>query len=140
VTSAKDTEAAGAPKEIRVEGAVVRMRENGVVDVILDRNADVTVESSRAMNAAIHEFTDRPSPVLTDIREMRSTGILQMRYAKAAEVTAVTEKLAVLVASPVSRMIGNVFLGFAKPSFPTRLFTDEGEAIAWLLGDSEGTP
>ena len=140
MTSTEEAGATGAQEEIQVEGATIRRRENGVIDVILARNADVTVESSRAMNAAIHELTDRPSPVLTDIRAMRSTGILQMRYANDAEVIAVTEKLAVLVASPVSRMIGNMFLGLAKPPYPTRLFTDEGEAVAWLLEGSGRTP
>jgi len=114
------------------------MRENGIVYIVLARKADVTVESARAMNAAFRERVDGPTPVLTDIRAMRSTGVLQMRYANDAEVTAVTGKLAVLVASPVSRMIGNMFLGLAKPPYPTRLFTAEGEAVAWLLGGKRG--
>ena len=132
----RETRAATAQWEVRVAGATVSMRANGIVYIVLDKNAAVTVESARAMNAAFRERVDGPTPVLTDIREMRSTGVLQMRYANDAEVIAVTGKLAVLVASPVSRMIGNMFLGLAKPPYPTRLFTDEGEAVAWVLEDS----
>ena len=40
--------------------------------------------------------------------------------------------LAVVVGSPVSRLIGSFFLKLDKPVFPTRLFTDEADAIAWL--------
>jgi hypothetical protein len=32
-----------------------------------------------------------------------------------------------------------MFLGLAKPPYPTRLFTDEDEAVAWLLAGSEET-
>lgn len=37
-----------------------------------------------------------------------------------------------LIGSPVSRIIGNFFLGLNKPITPTRLFTDPKEAIKWL--------
>ena len=42
--------------------------------------------------------------------------------------------VAVLVDSSVSRVLGNVFLGFNKPAYPTQLFTSEDEAVAWLKG------
>ena len=34
--------------------------------------------------------------------------------------------------SPLTRAIGNFFLGLNKPLMPTRLFTSEEEALAWL--------
>ena len=41
---------------------------------------------------------------------------------------------ALLVSSPVSRVIANLFIGLNKPVYPTRLFTSEAEAVAWLHG------
>ena len=41
---------------------------------------------------------------------------------------------AILIDSALSRMIGNVFITFNKPMFPTRLFISETEAIEWLKG------
>jgi hypothetical protein len=35
-------------------------------------------------------------------------------------------------ASALGRMMGNVYLRIARPGIPTRLFADEGEALAWL--------
>ena len=37
-----------------------------------------------------------------------------------------------LIRSPLARAIGNFFRGLNKPLFPTRLFTSEPEAMAWL--------
>ena len=39
---------------------------------------------------------------------------------------------ALLIDSPVSRVIGNFFMGLNKPISPTRLFTDSNKAIQWL--------
>lgn len=40
--------------------------------------------------------------------------------------------VALVVGSPLSRAIGNFFLGLNKPAMPMRLFTDEDEAVGWL--------
>ena len=40
--------------------------------------------------------------------------------------------LAIFADSPASRVIGNIFLTVNKPIFPTRIFTDEGDALDWL--------
>ena len=39
---------------------------------------------------------------------------------------------ALLISSPVSRAIGNFFMGLNKPIYPTKLFTDPQKAIRWL--------
>ena len=41
-------------------------------------------------------------------------------------------KAALIVTSPVSKMIGNFFLGLNKPLKPTRLFTNKEEGLRWL--------
>lgn len=40
--------------------------------------------------------------------------------------------VALIVGTPLSRMMGNVFLSVSKPMAPTRLFHDEASALAWL--------
>lgn len=42
-----------------------------------------------------------------------------------------TGRCALLIRSPVSRLIGNLFLLFNRPPYPTKLFTSEAEAFAW---------
>jgi hypothetical protein len=40
--------------------------------------------------------------------------------------------VALVVATPLSWMMGNFFLTVSKPMAPTRLFDDEASALAWL--------
>jgi hypothetical protein len=124
------------PPEIELEGATIRRRENGIVEIVVAEKAEVTLERAQAMFAAVQELCHAPRPVLVDIRAARGTGITSMRYAVGPEVAAMTRKLALLIGSPVSRMIGSVFLGMWRPPYPTRLFTDEEAAVTWLLADS----
>jgi len=43
--------------------------------------------------------------------------------------------LALLIeASPLGKMMGNVYLRVARPGIPTQLFTSEASAIDWLRG------
>lgn len=39
---------------------------------------------------------------------------------------------ALLISSPVSRVLGNVFLSLNRPQVATRLFTTERSAVEWL--------
>ena len=41
---------------------------------------------------------------------------------------------ALLVDSPVSRVVANLFIGLNRPAYPIRLFTAEAEALTWLRG------
>ena len=67
--------------------------------------------------------------VLCDIKNIKKTDA-EARYVPPPEGTA---RIALLVESPVSRMIGNAYMGFRAPVCPTRLFTREQPAIRWLL-------
>jgi hypothetical protein len=71
-------------------------------------------------------------PVLVDIREVRSADRDARAYFGGAEAARVELAAAILVGSPLSRMIGNFYLTVSAPLIPTRLFASYAEAIAWL--------
>ena len=74
----------------------------------------------------------RAVPVLIDMHEIAS----QDREARAVDAgedaVAFTARCAIVISSPVARVIGSFFLGFNKPLYPTRLFTSREEAERWL--------
>ena len=53
-------------------------------------------------------------------------------YYSSQEGLVATKALALLVESPVSKIMANFFIYFSKPAIPTQLFTSEDEAVAWL--------
>jgi hypothetical protein len=73
-----------------------------------------------------------PRPALVDLRELRSMSRDCRRYFAGPETARVEAAVALLVISPVARAIGNFFMGLNKPLVPTRLFTSEADAVAWL--------
>jgi len=71
-------------------------------------------------------------PILIDIRKVRSVSREARTYYAGYAAAELYSAAGFIVESPVSRAIGNFFLGLNKPVFPTRLFSSEAEALAWL--------
>ena len=84
--------------------------------------------------AAIFELGGRrANRVLVDTRAMRWQTKEAREYWVGPQAAQATSAVALLVGSPVSRVIGNFFLRFGDHRFPTALFSDEEGAVRWLL-------
>lgn len=79
-------------------------------------------------------FPRRSGPVLADIRTISSVNreAREIYRAQSGETTAV----ALVVGSPLSRAIGNFFIGLSRLPYPVRLFTDEVKALEWVRAQS----
>jgi len=84
-----------------------------------------------AAHIALAEGTD--SPVLADLRGTSTGADRDARtYYSSSEGAYLKSAMAMVVDSPVQRMLGNIFLRFNKPPYPTRLLAGPDEAIEWL--------
>jgi hypothetical protein len=114
------------------------MREDGILYAELYPGAAMTLEDAELSLAAIPRSADGSKHlVLVDLRNLKAmTREAREFYAsdKAAQRVAAA---ALLVASPISRVIGSFFIGLNKTRMPLRLFTSEKEAISWLRGYEE---
>jgi hypothetical protein len=50
----------------------------------------------------------------------------------AEQINSVVKAMAIVSTSPVARMIANLFFGLKPPPYPTKMFTDEKEAVKWI--------
>jgi hypothetical protein len=50
----------------------------------------------------------------------------------AKELNSVVKAMAIISASPLSRMVANLFFGFKPPSYPVKFFATEKEAKEWM--------
>jgi hypothetical protein len=50
------------------------------------------------------------------------------------EYTCLSSQTALVVGSPVSRVIGNFFVGLNRPKYPCKIFDEAEAAEAWLRG------
>lgn len=72
-------------------------------------------------------------PVLADMRQITTGADRKARQHYVSEESArYKSAMAMLVAAPLQRMLGNIFLRISRPPYPTRIFTDEAKAKAWL--------
>jgi len=76
-----------------------------------------------------------PMPFLSDIREIKGASKEVRDYLADNELTPYIQKIAILVNSGLSKIIGNIFLRFSGPKYPAKIFTNESKAMEWLLSE-----
>ena len=83
----------------------------------------------------IREHLGGRSLLLIDIRDIKSV-TRAARNVFSSELThelGGVQGLALVMGSPLSVAIGNIYQKINRPPHPTRLFTDSEQALAWLL-------
>jgi len=74
-------------------------------------------------------------PFVMDIRHARSLSRDARAYFASEEAREIFSATALIIGSPLSRTLGNFFLGLNRTRMPTRLFTSTPDALAWLRTD-----
>ena len=97
--------------------------------------AEVILADTQENAAAFDKLSEgKKRLVLIDIKEVKSISREARQYYGSEKMTESASATALLVGSPVTRVIGSFFLGLYRPSHPVKLFTSEAEAIKWLKG------
>ena len=122
-------------KVIKTPTGKAWLDEDGILRAVTDTGAEETLDDVKGNVAAFVKLSGGiRRPTLVDIRGAKSITREGRQYYRGEELTKVQSVLALLVGSPVSRILGNFFLGLNKMPHPARLFTSEAEAIKWLKG------
>jgi hypothetical protein len=115
--------------------ATLRMGREGILRVTMNAGASETLVHAKANLAATTALAaGRRVPLLVDLRPVKSLDREARALYSGEQTGSVVCAAAMLIESPLSRAIGNIFMGLNKPAFPLRLFTSEAEALAWLTG------
>jgi hypothetical protein len=104
---------------------ILHVEARGGVDQTLD-DAKAQIDLHRSDGSA------KRRPILVDIRGARSVSRDARAYYAGYASAELYSAAGFIVGSPLSRALGNFFLGLNKPLYPTRLFSTEDEALAWL--------
>lgn len=125
--------AVGSEVSRRTSSALISEDADGIIVLRFDDGCQLDETAAAEVAAAHVELSaGRKHPVLADVRGMLSVERRAREVATRAGVSDVTARMALLVTSPVSRVIGSFFLRVNPPAYPARLFTDERRARAWL--------
>ena len=100
---------------------------------VVKPNANVQLEDALENTCSIKEISgNNIYPILVNLKEINSISKEARNHFSMQNHTPGVSAIAMLIKSPVSCIIGNIFLGFNKPVVPTQLFTRERAALSWL--------
>ncbi len=122
-----------ASEVIETRSLRIWMGEDGIMRQVTLPVPEHTLDDAKEnVEIAAKICKGKKVPGLIDIREVKSASREARMYFTGDESAKVLNAAAMLVDSPVSRIIGNFFIGLNKAPFPCKLFSSESAAIEWL--------
>lgn len=107
--------------------------KDGILYIECMPNTIMTIEEGKASTQMGKELIDgKPRPMLCDLTDVVKMTQECRQYFAGTEHASIFTKCALIITSPISRIIGNFFLMANKPTKPVRLFTKREDAIIWL--------
>ena len=107
------------------------LRPDGIVHLVWVQRVSMNLDDAIAAIEAMTQLTGgRRSPLLVDTQETGPQDRpARTEFARRGDLVSA---VALIVGTPLSRMMGNFFLSVSRPMAPTRLFDAEAPAVAWL--------
>ena len=119
---------------IQVRVGEISMGTDGIIRGIVTWPInEETLADAVEIIAAIKKLSqDKPRPFYSDVRKVQSVTKAARDYFARPENQEFIRANAILVHSPLNRMLANFYLRVNKPTLPTQMFTQESDAINWL--------
>lgn len=117
---------------VAVDGGkgTVELRTDGIIHLIWEPRVRIELQDAQAAMATVNRIAgDGSYPMLVD---MATTEAVSRDARSVFSIPCAANRIALLGASPVDRIIANFFLGVHIPPCPTRFFTSRDESMKWL--------
>ncbi|HWY10262.1 MAG TPA: hypothetical protein VN026_03000 [Bacteroidia bacterium] len=109
------------------------MGPDGIARTKVKPNAEITLNHALENTKVVTSFfLDKKFPILIDSRGIKSMSREAREHFSTRGRDSKTSAFGIVIKSPLSRVIGNFFLGLNRPAVPTRLFDNETDALVWL--------
>jgi len=96
-------------------------------------NTVMTIDDGKESTRISGEMVNHePRPLLCDLTNVVKMTQECRKHFAGEEHAKTFSKAALIVTSPISKIIGNFFLGLNKPLKPTSLFTTKDDGLKWL--------
>ncbi len=120
-------------KVIEIRAFTSWLGNDSICYTVVKPNVIVDLQDAKENTSSVKEISgDTIYPLLVNLMEIKSITKEARDHFSMQNRTPGVSAIAMLIRSPVSRVIGNFFLGMNRSSVPTKLFTIESEAILWL--------
>jgi hypothetical protein len=106
--------------------------EAGIVFFVYKPNTSIDLAAAKKIVEDRINFQQQVDyPIFCDIRSMKNADKAARDFL-AKEGSSYTKGVAVIVDSPMTKIIGNFYLGLNKPTSPTKMFTEREDALEYL--------
>jgi hypothetical protein len=107
--------------------------DNGVLHMISKKNAPtINIEETKTMfNAFVQAAHGKRFCILADVT-FSTPNDKATREFVAVELPKIVTALAMVSASPLGRMVANLFFSLKTSPYPAKMFSTENEATEWL--------
>lgn len=112
---------------------VVGLRTDGILVYQPRPGADVSIEfAAKVLELGLQIANGRTRPTLVLMQDVAHIARAARTFFASDAYLTLTCQTALVVRSPVSRVIGNFFIGLNRLKYPCRIFDDQERAVAWL--------
>lgn len=119
-------------KIIKTRSGVIWLNVDRIVISKLNKGIQIQLADAKVEIKCIADISgDSRLPLLVDMRTIKEISGEARVYFSDAETCCA---MALLVESPLSKLIANFFIGLNKTPMPTKIFINEITAIKWLKG------
>jgi hypothetical protein len=106
--------------------------ESGILYFVYKKNAAIDLNAAKQIvDERIRFQQQKDYPIFCDIRGIKNIDKAARDFL-AKEGSSYTKGVAVVVDTPMTKIISNFYLGLNKPIAPTKMFTDRQEALNYL--------
>lgn len=113
----------------------VALRADGILVYYPVAGLVITYDVARLVFKVGCEIIDGPKPTLVLMQDMaRVDREARAFFASEEYITRLSCQTALVVGSPVSRVIASFFVGINRPRYPHKVFDDPEQALEWLRG------
>jgi hypothetical protein len=111
----------------------VYLARDGILRIDYRASKRITIDVVRKAYELHFQLSPAKRPVLIFGQNVLSMDHEVATFASGEEVCSVTKAAAILAKSFLEEQMGNMYLAWRTPPFPTRLFTSESAALRWLV-------
>jgi hypothetical protein len=108
------------------------MGEDGIARTQVKDGAEIVLEDAKSNSVAVRSLVGPEKfALIVDTRKIKSITKEARDYFSLNGRESRVIAFAILIESPLSRIIGNFFMSLNKPRVPVKLFNSEAKAIEW---------
>ncbi len=120
-------------KELDLDASIVSMRNDGIIQIFMKANRTMNIIDGKQMVQAFKEIGGgKKYPLLFIAGNFTLANTEARQYAASEEANKYTLASAFVVNNIAQKLMGQAYMSFNHPITPTRILTNEEDAISWL--------